>query len=443
MAETESVPSTSPATASSLTGKHVVLGVTGGIAAYKAVEVVSRLRKKGAHVHVIMTRGAQNFVTELTFREMSGEPVITDMWAKVTHYHVEHIALAQLADVILVAPATANVLAKAACGMADDMLTTTLLATKAPIFVAPAMNTAMYENPVTQENIERLRTRGVHIIAPASGPLACGTRGAGRLPEPVELVDVLERFFDGANPTSHDAAETVAADANETDATQKRDLVGRKILVTAGGTHEPLDPVRFLGNRSTGKMGFAVAEAAAARGADVMLVAGPVHLATPAGVRRVDVLTAQEMHDAVLAEYETADAVIKAAAVADYRPKERAGQKIKKKDGSLVLELVRNPDILKELGERKTHQILVGFAAETERVLEYAAGKLKKKNLDFIVANDVSRTDAGFSADTNRVTILGADGTQTQPPLMSKRALADVILDGVAGALAAQAHGSL
>lgn len=441
MAETENAPSAQ--VASSLAGKHVVLGVTGGIAAYKAVEVVSRLRKKGAHVHVIMTRGAQNFVTELTFREMSGEPVITDMWAKVTHYHVEHIALAQLADVILVAPATANVLAKAACGMADDMLTTTLLATKAPIFFAPAMNTAMYENPVTQENIERLRTRGVHIIAPASGPLACGTSGAGRLPEPVELVAVLEQFFDEMNSTMHDATKTVAADANETDATQKRDLVGRKILVTAGGTHEPLDPVRFLGNRSTGKMGFAVAEAAAARGADVVLVAGPVHLATPAGVRRVDVLTAQEMHDAVLAEYETADAVIKAAAVADYRPKERAGQKIKKKDGSLVLELVRNPDILKELGERKTHQVLVGFAAETERVLEYAAGKLKKKHLDFIVANDVSRTDAGFSADTNRVTILGADGTQTQPPLMSKRALADVILDGVAGALAAQAHGSL
>lgn len=420
MAETESVPSTPPV-ASSLAGKHIVLGVTGGIAAYKAVEVVSRLRKAGAHVHVIMTRGAQNFVTELTFREMSDEPVITDMWAKVTHYHVEHIALAKLADAVLVAPATANFLAKAACGMADDMLTTTLLATKAPVFIAPAMNTAMYENAVTQENIERLRARGIHIIAPASGQLACGTSGAGRLPEPVELVSVLERFF----------------------AAQKRDLAGRKIVVTAGGTHEPLDPVRFLGNRSTGKMGFAVAEAAAARGANVVLVTGPVNLATPAGVYRVDVLTAQEMHDAVLAQYADADAVIKAAAVADYRPKERAGQKIKKKDGSLVLELVRNPDILKELGERKTHQILVGFAAETERVLEYAAGKLKKKHLDFIVANDVSRTDAGFSADTNRVTILGADGTQTQPPLMSKRALADVILDGVAGALAAQAHGSL
>lgn len=398
--------------ASSLAGKHIVLGVTGGIAAYKAVEVVSRLKKKGAHVHVIMTRGAQNFVTELTFREMSDEPVITDMWAKVTHYHVEHIALAKLADVVLVAPATANFLAKAACGMADDMLMTTLLATKAPIFVAPAMNTAMYENAMTQENLERLRAHGFHVVEPASGQLACGTSGAGRLPEPIELVAVLEQFFES-----------------------KRDLVGRKVLVTAGGTHEPLDPVRYLGNRSTGKMGFAVAEAAAQRGADVVLVAGPVGLETPAGVRRVDVLTAQEMHDAVLAEYATADAVIKAAAVADYRPKERAGQKIKKKDGSLLLELVRNPDILKELGEKKQQQVLVGFAAETERVIEYAAGKLEKKNLDFIVANDVSRKDAGFSADTNCVTILGRDGTHTEHPLMSKRALADIILDRVAGAL--------
>ena len=404
--------------ASSLSGKHVVLGVTGGIAAYKAVEVVSRLRKAGAHVHVVMTRGAQNFVTELTFREMSDEPVIMDMWAKVTHYHVEHIALAKLADVVLVAPATANFLAKAACGMADDMLMTTLLATKAPIFVAPAMNTAMYENAMTQENLERLRAHGFHVVEPASGQLACGTSGAGRLPEPIELVAVLEQFFES-----------------------KRDLVGRKVLVTAGGTHEPLDPVRYLGNRSTGKMGFAVAEAAAQRGADVVLVAGPVGLETPAGVRRVDVLTAQEMHDAVLREYADTDAVIKAAAVADYRPKERAGQKIKKKDGSLFLELVRNPDILKELGEKKTHQVLVGFAAETERVLEYAAGKLQKKNLDFIVANDVSRKDAGFSANTNCVTILGRDGSKKQPPLMEKRVLADVILDCVAEALWKETQG--
>ena len=252
---------------SSLTGKHIVLGVTGGIAAYKAVEVVSRLKKAGAHVHVIMTRGAQNFVTELTFREMSGEPVITDMWAKVTHYHVEHIALAQLADAVLVAPATANFLAKAACGLADDMLTTTLLATKAPVFVAPAMNTAMYENAITQENIERLRVHGIHIIEPASGLLACGTSGAGRLPEPVELVAVLERFFRAEEPaTLQPSGEMHPADCtdeeknmrsvgNVADAASavqdgtaaKRDLVGRTILVTAGGTQEPLDPVRYLG----------------------------------------------------------------------------------------------------------------------------------------------------------------------------------------------------
>lgn len=396
-------------------GKHVVLGVTGGIAAYKAVEIVSRLKKAGAHVHVIMTRGAQNFVTELTFREMSGAPVVTDMWAKVTQYQVEHIALARLADLVLVAPATANFLAKASYGMADDMLTTTLLATRAPVFLAPAMNTAMYEHPATQENIARLKARGVHIIEPASGKLACGTSGRGRLPEPVDIVAALTTFL--------------------SDAADAKDLVGRNILVTAGGTREPLDPVRYLGNRSTGKMGFAVAAAAQARGAHVTLVAGPGRLPVPEGVDCVRVETALEMREAVLRAFDAVDAVIKAAAVADYRPKERAGQKIKKQEGSLTLELVRNPDILRELGEKKTHQLLVGFAAETEHVLDYARAKLEKKNLDFIVANDVSRKDAGFSADTNCVTILARDGACTEYPLMGKRQLADVILDHVAAAL--------
>ena len=396
-------------------GKHVVLGVTGGIAAYKAVEIVSRLKKAGAHVHVIMTRGAQNFVTELTFREMSGAPVVTDMWAKVTQYQVEHIALAQLADLVLVAPATANFLAKASYGMADDMLTTTLLATRAPVFFAPAMNTAMYEHPATQENIARLKARGVHIIEPASGKLACGTSGRGRLPEPVDIVAALTTFL--------------------SDAADAKDLVGRNILVTAGGTREPLDPVRYLGNRSTGKMGFAVAAAAQARGAHVTLVTGPGNLPVPEGVDCVRVETALEMREAVLHAFDAVDAVIKAAAVADYRPKERAGQKIKKQEGSLTLELVRNPDILRELGEKKTHQLLVGFAAETEHVLDYARAKLEKKNLDFIVANDVSRKDAGFSADTNCVTILARDGACTEYPLMGKRQLADVILDHVTAAL--------
>lgn len=396
-------------------GKHVVLGVTGGIAAYKAVEIVSRLKKAGAHVHVIMTRGAQNFVTELTFREMSGAPVVTDMWAKVTQYQVEHIALARLADLVLVAPATANFLAKASYGMADDMLTTTLLATRAPVFFAPAMNTAMYEHPATQENLARLKARGVHIIEPASGSLACGTSGKGRLPEPVDIVAALTAFLAAAEPV--------------------QDLAGRHVLVTAGGTREPLDPVRYLGNRSTGKMGFAVAAAALARGAHVTLVAGPGSLPVPEGVDCVRVETALEMREAVLRAFDAVDAVIKAAAVADYRPKERAGQKIKKQEGSLTLELVRNPDILRELGEKKTHQLLVGFAAETEHVLDYARAKLEKKNLDFIVANDVSRKDAGFSADTNCVTILARDGACTEYPLMGKRQLADVILDHVAAAL--------
>ncbi len=396
-------------------GKHLVLGVTGGIAAYKAVEIVSRLRKAGAQVHVIMTRGAQNFVTELTFREMSGAPVVTDMWAKVTHHQVEHVALARLADLVLVAPATANFLAKASYGMADDMLTTTLLATRAPVFLAPAMNTAMYEHPATQENLARLRARGVHIIEPASGKLACGTSGRGRLPEPADIVATLTSFLSGVSAV--------------------KDLAGRNILVTAGGTREPLDPVRYLGNRSTGKMGFAVAAAAQARGAHVTLVAGPGSLPVPDGVDCIRVETALEMREAVLRAFDAADAVIKAAAVADYRPKERAGQKIKKQEGSLTLELVRNPDILRELGEKKTHQLLVGFAAETEHVLDYARGKLEKKNLDFIVANDVSRKDAGFSADTNCVTILARDGVCTEHPLMSKRQLADVILDHVVAAL--------
>ncbi len=397
-----------------LAGKNVVLGVTGGIAAYKAVDIVSRLRKRGAEVYVIMTREATEFVTELTFREMSGHQVAVDMWSRVPDFHVEHIALANLADIMLIAPATANVIAKAAHGIADDMLTTTLLATTAPLYFVPAMNVNMYQNAITQQNIAALQARGARFIGPASGMLACGTTGPGRLVEPAELIEQL--------------AIMMAAD-------ERHDLAGRHILVTAGGTREPLDPVRYLGNRSTGKMGFAIAEAAQARGARVTLVAGPSSLAVPAGVECIPVETALEMREAVLAAFDEADAVIKAAAVADYRPKERVAQKIKKQDGSLLLELVRNPDILKELGEKKTHQLLVGFAAETEHVLEYARGKLAKKNLDFIVANDVSRQDAGFSADTNRVAIIARDGSCTEHPLMSKRQLADIILDHVAAAL--------
>ncbi len=393
-------------TVGALTDRRIVLGVTGGIAAYKAVEIASRLKKAGAEVHVIMTRAAASFVAPLTFREVTGQPVAATMWAEVTHHHVEHIALAELAELVLVAPATANFIAKAAAGIADDMLTTTVLAARAPLFIAPAMNTAMWENPVTQENAARLCARGAQIIPPAEGLLACGATGAGRLPEPTVLVAAIEQYFT--------AAES---------------LTGRRILVTAGGTEEALDPVRYIGNRSTGRMGFAIAAEAARRGAEVILVAGPTHLTTPAGVRRVDVRSARDMHAAVLAEYDAVDAVIKAAAVADYRPAEVAAQKIKKSDGALTLTLTRNPDILYELGQKKNRQILIGFAAETENVEDYARGKCAKKNLDFIVANNVAEKDAGFGVSTNHVKIFYADGRSEDHPLMAKAALAGVILD--------------
>lgn len=391
-----------------LAGRKIVLGVTGGIAAYKAVELTSRLRKAGAEVHVIMTRAAQDFVTELTFREISGQAVVTSMWDKVPTHNVEHIALANLADLLLVAPATANFLAKAAAGLADDMLTTTLLATKAPVFLAPAMNTNMYENPVTQKNLRALAARGFHIIEPASGHLACGVTGKGRLPEPVDIARQVEAFFAKA-----------------------RDLLGRKVLVTAGGTREPLDPVRYLGNRSTGRMGYAIAQEAAARGADVVLVSAPSALPVPPGVRCVHVETAREMREAVLREFDDADVVIKAAAVADYRPKIVAENKIKKSEGEFTLVLERNPDILLELGQKKRQQVLVGFAAETTKLEEYARGKLAKKNLDFIVANDVSRPDAGFAVDTNCAKLFMRDGTVYDCPLSSKAELAGIILDHV------------
>ena len=394
-----------------LAGRSIVLGVTGGIAAYKAVEIASRLKKAGAEVRVVMTRAAASFVAPLTFREITGQAVATSMWTEIPAHHVEHIALAELADLVLVAPATANFIAKAAAGIADDLLTTTVLATRAPLYIAPAMNTGMWENPVTQENVMRLCERGAQVIPPAEGLLACGTTGAGRLPEPEEIVAAVERHFA--------AAEILA---------------GRRIIVTAGGTEEALDPVRYLSNRSTGRMGYAVAAEAARRGAEVILVSAPTHLDTPAGVRRVNVRSAREMYAAVMAEYETADAVVKAAAVADYRPAEIAPQKIKKSDGELTIHLTRNPDILMELGRKKTHQVLVGFAAETENVETYAQGKLAKKNLDFIVANNVAEKDAGFSVGTNRVKIFFKDGRAEEHPLMAKSELAGIILDRLAEA---------
>lgn len=410
-----------------LKDKNIILGVTGGIAAYKCVDLVSRLRKQGANVHVILTKGAQNFVTETAMREISGNPVVTSMWQEIQQYDVEHIALAQLADVVLVAPATANVIAKCACGMADDMLTTTLLATKAPVFFAPAMNTNMYENSITQQNLHILLERGCHIIEPAAGHLACGTSGVGRMPEPQELVEILVNFF---------ATVKELTEPDEVNSLQhlieELDFSGLNILVTAAGTREPIDPVRYIGNRSSGKMGYAIAEAARDLGANVTLISGPSALPPLAGVNFFKVESARDMRRLVLENFPESQIVIKAAAVADYRVKNVADHKIKKNDEKLTLVLEKNPDILKELGQKKQKgQVLVGFAAETQNLIQYAQSKLEKKNLDMIVANDVSKPQAGFNVDTNLIKLLKRDGSIEELPLMSKKDLAYIILNHV------------
>lgn len=391
-----------------LQGKKIVLGVTGGIAVYKAVDLVSRLRKAGCEVRVVMTEHAQQFVTPLTFKEISGNAVATSMWNANQEFNVEHIALANWADVFLVAPATANILAKMACGIADDLLSTTLLAAQAPIVVCPAMNTGMYQNPATQENIAKLQERGVTVMPPAVGHLACGTSGPGRLPEPQQIVEFMRAFFAG----------------------REGDLRGLRVLVTAAGTREPIDPVRYVGNRSSGKMGYAVAQMAAERGADVLLISGPSALAAPPNVRVVNVETTNEMLEACLAAYGDVDIVIKAAAVADYRPRDVADQKIKKKtDDALTVVMDKNPDILKTLGAKKEQQVLVGFAAETQNLLANAREKVVKKNLDMIVANDVTAAGAGFNSDTNIVKFLFANGDVRELEQMPKVDVANKILD--------------
>ena len=391
-----------------LKGKTVVLGVCGGIAAYKAVEVVSRLIKLGAEVHVVMTEAATRFVTPLTFREISGQPVHTTLWEEPKTWNVEHIALARRADLFVIAPTSANMLGKLANGIADDFLSTTVMATPAPVMAFPAMNSNMYLNPSTQNNITTLKARGVQIVEPASGMLACGTEGVGRLPEPSEIVERITAHFHFAGS-----------------------LQGVRILVTAGGTREAIDPVRFIGNRSSGKMGYAIAAAAAERGAVVTLVSGPVALPIPCGVNRISVESAAQMREAVLSAFPNIDIVIKAAAVADYRPETAAPQKIKKESTQMTLELTKNPDILAELGQLKTTQFLVGFAAETQELVANAAEKLRKKNLDMLVANDVTQSGAGFDADTNIVKILLRDGSVEELPLMSKSELGRVVLDKI------------
>lgn len=396
-----------------LTGRRVLLGVTGSIAAYKAVEVLRLLVQRGADVRVTMTAAAERFVAPLTFATLSRQPVLTDLFSLDYGREIGHVAAPGRAHLLLVAPATAHTLAKFAHGTADDLLTNIYLAATCPVLVAPAMDADMYRHPAVQENLAVLRRRGVHMVGPATGELASGIVGPGRLSEPQEILAAAEALL-----------------------LARQDLAGRVVLVTAGPTQEPLDPVRFLSNRSSGRMGFAVAEAARDRGARVIVVAGPTEVPPPAGVEVLRVRTTAEMRDAVLARFAEAAAVVKAAAVADYRPARPRGQKIKKQEAALALELEPTPDILGELGRRKTTQVLVGFAAETEDVVANARDKLAKKNLDLIAANDVSAPGSGFGADTNRVTLIDRAGAAEALPLLTKRQVADRILDRVVALLA-------
>lgn len=390
-----------------LSGKCVVLGVTGGIAAYKACEIVSRLKKLHANVRVVMTEHACRFVAPLSFETMSENQVYVSQFDK--NWEIEHISLAKSADIMVVAPATANFIGKYACGIADDLMSTTVMAMTAPVLVAPAMNCAMWRSPATQQNLETLRQRGVKFVGPESGFLACGDTDVGRMSEPVKIVDEIIRLL-----------------------TAPKDLTGKHVLVTAGPTREMIDPVRFLSNRSTGKMGYAIAEAARDRGAKVTLVTGPVSLPPVPGVEMVNITSTLDLYDEVTSRAKTADAVIQAAAPADFRPESVSSVKIKKNGEDMALRLVPNPDIAAALGQAKHEgQVLVAFAAETNDVLENAQKKLLKKNADMIVANDVTMPGAGFAGNTNCVTLITKENMESLP-MMSKREVADAILDRVA-----------
>ncbi len=386
-------------------GKTVVIGITGGIAAYKVVYVVSALKKLGVTVRVVMTRAATEFVQPMTFRILSNNPVFVEQFAEPKVWNVEHISLADSADLFVIAPATANIIGKIAHGIADDLLSTSVMAVQSPVLIVPAMNVKMYNNPIVQDNIARLKNYGYLFMEPNAGLHACGDVGKGRLPEPDEI---LQRIIHELTP---------------------KDLKGKKIVVTAGGTREAIDPVRFLSNPSTGKMGYAIAEAAYRRGAEVVLVSGPTHLQASSGIKVIPIINTQQMANAVFDEFDDADLVIKAAAVADYTPIAYSEQKTKKTEGEFVIRLRRTTDILAELGKRKKPgQVLVGFAAETQNLLENARSKLERKNADMIVANDVLRPDSGFAVDTNRVTIITKEYTE-RLDLMSKEQIAEMILD--------------
>jgi len=388
--------------------KHIILGVSGGIAAYKSVELLRLLTKQGAHVRVVMTENAGWFVGATTFQALSGNPVCSDLFEKSGDASIRHIDWAQEADGVVIAPATANIVGKLANGLADDALSTLLLAVTCPVMVCPSMNTHMYENAAVQRNLETLRKDGIFVLEPDAGELACGTTGPGRLPDPPEILDRLTGFL------------------------TTKDLAGKRLLVTAGPTREPMDPVRFISNPSSGKMGFAVARAAEHRGAEVTLISGPTHLPNPFCVEVIRVETAQEMAEAVFARFDETDIVVKTAAVSDYRPETYIERKVKKSEDEKTLPLIKNQDILRELGRRKEGQILVGFAAETEDLEKNAGQKLSEKNLDIIAGNIVGTPDSGFGSDRNAVTFFMKDGRKDSFPSMEKEAVAHVLLDRVA-----------
>lgn len=390
-----------------LKGKHVLLGVTGSIAAYKIANLASMLVKLNADVHVIMTKNSEQFIFPVTFETLTGNKVIDDTFERNSGYHVAHIAMAAEADVVMIAPASANVIAKLAHGIADDMLTSTMLAVTAPILLSPAMNTHMYENPITQENIQKIKNLGYKIIEPADGYLACGDTGKGKMPEPEVLCECI--------------LQEIAC---------KKDMVGKKVLITAGPTRESIDPVRYITNHSTGKMGYALAENAARRGAEVTLVSGPTQLKKPRFVKVTDVITAEEMYRSVEKEFDRQDIVVMSAAVADYRPEVVAENKIKKSDGEMKIPLERTTDILGTLTPRKKQQFICGFSMETENMLENSRAKLKKKNLDMIVANNLKVAGAGFGTDTNVVTIITEDSCE-ELPIMKKEEVAGAIFDRI------------
>ena len=392
-----------------LKDKTVVIGVSGGIAVYKTLDVVSRLRKLGVNVNVIMTKSATEFVTPLSFQSLSQNYVVCDMFEDPKTWDVEHISLAKRADVFLIAPATANVIGKIANGIADDMLTTTVMATKAKVLIAPAMNTNMYENPILQRNINTLKELGYNFVEPESGRLACGDTGKGKLASPETIVDEVVKLL-----------------------SKDQDLKGKSIIVTAGPTVESIDPMRYITNRSTGKMGYSIAKEAIERGADVTLITGPTNLTPPQNLKKlVKIESAKDMYEAVLENLDENDVVIKSAAVADYKPKNYSNKKIKKSDDDLVIELDRIKDIAQEIGKIKNNKILVGFAAETNDLIENASLKIKKKNLDFIVANDLTKEGAGFGVDTNIVKIIDKEGNITEYPKMKKEEVANIILDKI------------